>query len=186
MKACVLRASARVETNPLEFRDVPMPQPARGEVLVRVSMCGVCRTDLHVVEGELPPRKSPVIPGHQIVGVVEKLGEGAHAIPHRRSRGNRLAASAPTARANTAAPEWKTSAIIRTFTGYTVDGGYAEYAVAPEDFIYAIPESFADGGRPRCSAPESSASARCGFPESSAAGAWHFTDLELPRMWPFK
>src|SRR5208282_6361676 len=77
MKACLLRAPAPVETNPLEFADAPDPQPRKGEILVRVKMCGVCRTDLHVVEGELPPRKSPVIPGHQIVGVVEKLGEGA-------------------------------------------------------------------------------------------------------------
>jgi propanol-preferring alcohol dehydrogenase len=77
MKACVLRAAARIETNPLEFADVPIPQPGQSEVLVRVNFCGVCRTDLHVVEGELPPRKSPVIPGHQVVGTVEKCGEGA-------------------------------------------------------------------------------------------------------------
>jgi propanol-preferring alcohol dehydrogenase len=77
MKACLLHAPAAVETNPLRFTDAPTPAPGRGEVLVRVKMCGVCRTDLHVVEGELEPRKSPVIPGHQIVGVVEKCGEGA-------------------------------------------------------------------------------------------------------------
>ena len=70
MKACVLRAAARIETNPLEFTNVSVPQPGKGEVLVRVSFCGVCRTDLHVVEGELPSRKSPVIPGHQVVGTV--------------------------------------------------------------------------------------------------------------------
>ncbi|HKN60875.1 MAG TPA: alcohol dehydrogenase catalytic domain-containing protein, partial [Candidatus Acidoferrales bacterium] len=72
MKACLLHSPARVETNPLDFVDVPVPTPRDGEVLVRVSACGVCRTDLHVVEGELPPRKSPVIPGHQAVGMVEK------------------------------------------------------------------------------------------------------------------
>src|SRR5271154_4475964 len=77
MKACLLHSSAPVESNPLEFADVPDPRPSKGEVLVRVKMCGVCRTDLHVVEGELPPKKSPVIPGHQIVGVVEGLGGGA-------------------------------------------------------------------------------------------------------------
>src|SRR5579863_10138132 len=81
MKACLLRATALVETNPLEFADVGNPQPGPGEVLVRVKVCGVCRTDLHVVEGELPPRKSPVIPGHQIVGVIEKLGTGAKRFP---------------------------------------------------------------------------------------------------------
>src|SRR4029077_14458567 len=74
MKACLLQAPAKIETNPLVFVNVPAPQPAKGEVLVRASYCGVCRTDLHVIEGELTPRKSPVIPGHQVIGVVEKLG----------------------------------------------------------------------------------------------------------------
>src|SRR5260370_5487492 len=77
MQACVLQKPAKVETNPLACIAVPAPQPASGEVLVRVKYCGVCRTDLHVVEGELPPRKSPVIPGHQVVGVVEKLDASA-------------------------------------------------------------------------------------------------------------
>src|SRR2546427_6978937 len=79
MKACLLRSPAAIETNPLEYADVMMPQPKSGEVLVRVRACGVCRTDLHVVEGELPPRKSPVIPGHQVVGTVEAFGPGARA-----------------------------------------------------------------------------------------------------------
>src|SRR5271170_6955437 len=77
MKACLLRAPAPVESNPLEYGDASDPRPGKGEVLLRVKKCSVCRTDLHVVEGELPPRKSPVIPGHQIVGIVEALGEGA-------------------------------------------------------------------------------------------------------------
>jgi propanol-preferring alcohol dehydrogenase len=81
MKACLLRSPAPAETNPLVFTDVPNPQPGPGEVLVRVKVCGVCRTDLHVIEGELPPRKSPVIPGHQVVGVIEKLGEGSQRFP---------------------------------------------------------------------------------------------------------
>jgi len=77
MKACVLQGRAKVETNPLQYRDVPVPEPGEGELVVRVDACGVCRTDLHVVEGELPPRKSPVIPGHQVVGTVHKLGKNA-------------------------------------------------------------------------------------------------------------
>ena len=143
MKACLLNAPARVETNPLQIVDVPVPQPAKGEVLIRVRACGVCRTDLHVIEGELPPKKSPVIPGHQIVGVVEKLGEGAH----RYAIGARVGVA------------WLhhtdgTCMYCRmgeenlcddpTFTGYSVDGGYAERAVAPEDFVYAIPAGFGD------------------------------------------
>ena len=143
MKACLLRAPARIETNPLEFTDAPAPNPDQGEVLVRVHACGVCRTDLHVIEGELSPRKSPVIPGHQVVGVVEKQGEGSH----RYAIGARVGVA------------WlhHTDGVCEycrmgnenlcdnpTFTGYSVDGGYAEYIVAPEDFVYAIPQGFSD------------------------------------------
>src|SRR5260370_33755575 len=77
MKACFLRAPAAIETNPLEYAEAATPEPKSGEVLVRVRACGVCRTDLHVIGGELPPRKSPVIPGHQVVGIVERQGENA-------------------------------------------------------------------------------------------------------------
>jgi alcohol dehydrogenase, propanol-preferring len=143
MKACLLNAPARIETNPLQFTDVPAPNPSKGEVLIRVRACGVCRTDLHVIEGELRPKKSPVIPGHQVVGIIEKLGEGSR----RFALGARVGVA------------WLhhtdgTCMYCRmgeenlcdnpTFTGYSVDGGYAEYAVAPEDFIYAIPEGFHD------------------------------------------
>src|ERR1700720_3046487 len=86
MKACVLHSADAVEKNPLQFADAPDPRPGKGEVLVRVRVCGVCRTDLHVVEGELPPRKSPIIPGHQVVGVVEELGPDAQ----RFSKGTRV------------------------------------------------------------------------------------------------
>src|SRR5207249_3895640 len=86
MKACVLQAPAKVESNPLQYEDVPAPEPGEGELLVRVDACGVCRTDLHVVEGELPPRKSPVIPGHQVVGTVQKLGKNAQ----RFAKGTRV------------------------------------------------------------------------------------------------
>jgi len=143
MKACLLRNPAPIATRPLTYADVPVPKPASGEVLVRVRCCGVCRTDLHVVEGELPPKKSPVIPGHQIVGTVEERGEGATRYPV----GSRVGIA------------WlhKTDGICAycrlgaenlcdhpEFTGYTVDGGYAEYVVAPEQFLYAIPENFED------------------------------------------
>src|SRR5438128_6416750 len=77
MKACLLRSIMPVEQNPLDFTEVPDPGPLADQVLVRVSACGVCRTDLHVVEGELPYRKSPIVPGHQAVGTVEERGPGA-------------------------------------------------------------------------------------------------------------
>ena len=143
MKACLLRTPARIETNPLQFTDYSEPVPGKGEVLVRVQVCGVCRTDLHVIEAELPPKKSPVIPGHQVVGRVEKGGEGAQRIAkgarvgiawlHKTDgtcgycrRGEENLCDAPL------------------FTGYSVDGGYAEWIVAPEDFVYPLPEGFPD------------------------------------------
>jgi len=143
MKACLLRSPAPIAQNPLEWADVPAPEPGPGEIRVRVSACGVCRTDLHVVEGELPPRKSPVIPGHQIVGVVEKLGADARRFPLGARVGiawlHATDRTCPYCRAGK-----ENLCDHPAFTGYTVDGGYAEYALAREDFAYAIPESFPD------------------------------------------
>jgi alcohol dehydrogenase, propanol-preferring len=143
MKACVLRAVALVETNPLEFTDIPDPQPGPEEVLVRVGACAVCRTDLHVVEGELPPRKSPIIPGHQVVGVIEVAGEGAS----RFRIGDRV--GLPWLNRTCGVCEYCRTGKENLcdnpqFTGYTVDGGYAEYVVAPEKFVYPIPPGFTD------------------------------------------
>src|SRR3989441_1504765 len=143
MKACMLRSPAAIETNPLEYAEVATPQPKAGEVLVRVRACGVCRTDLHVIEGELPPRKSPVIPGHQVVGVIEKRGEGAQ----RFAAGARVGIAWLHRTDGTC--EYCRSGAENlcdnpAFTGYSVDGGYAEYIVAPQDFAYAIPDGFPD------------------------------------------
>jgi len=143
MKACVLRAAAGIETNPLEYVEVATPQPKAGEVLVRVRACGVCRTDLHVIEGELPPRKSPVIPGHQVVGVIEKRAEDAQ----RFALGARVGVAWLHRTDGTC--EYCRAGVENLcdnpmFTGYSVDGGYAEFIVAPEDFVYAIPEGFPD------------------------------------------
>ena len=143
MKACLLRSAARIESNPLEFTDVPDLQPRRDEVLVRVKACGICRTDLHVIEGELPPRKLPVIPGHQVVGVIERAGEGARRFQPGARVGipwlHRTCGVCEYCRAGKEnlcdSPE---------FTGYVVDGGYAEYALAPEAFVYPIPGNFPD------------------------------------------
>jgi propanol-preferring alcohol dehydrogenase len=143
MKACLLRAPAPIESNPLEFTDVPIPEPGEGEIRVRVRMCGVCRTDLHVVEGELPPVKSPVIPGHQVVGMVEKAGPGGR----RFALGARVGV-AWLHHADGTCVYCKSGAENLcdhpTFTGYSVDGGYAEYVIAAEDFVYPIPEGFGD------------------------------------------
>ena len=140
MKACVLNSPAPIETNPLLYTDYPDPHPAPGHVLVRVKACGICRTDLHVIEAELPPRKSPLIPGHQIVGVVES--ETA-----RFPRGTRV--GIPWLHSTDGTCDYCRAGQENlcdhpTFTGYTVDGGYAQYTVAPEAFVYPIPEGFHD------------------------------------------
>jgi propanol-preferring alcohol dehydrogenase len=143
MKACLLQTLGAIETNPLEYADVATPEPKSGQVLVRVRACGVCRTDLHVIEGELPARKSPVIPGHQVVGVIEKGGEGAQ----RFAIGARVGVAWLHQTDGTC--EYCRAGAENlcdhpTFTGYSVDGGYAEFIVAPEDFVYPIPEGFPD------------------------------------------
>jgi propanol-preferring alcohol dehydrogenase len=143
MKACLLRTPAHVEKNPLEFAEITAPTPHGDEVLVRVRACGVCRTDLHVVEGELAPRKSPLIPGHQIVGVVEKLGEKATRLKIGAGVGvpwlHRTCGTCTFCRTGR-----ENLCDAAAFTGWTVDGGFAEYVVAPESFVYRIPEGFGD------------------------------------------
>jgi propanol-preferring alcohol dehydrogenase len=150
MKAAVLHTRAPVETNPLRIEDAAPPELTPGQVLIRVNACGVCRTDLHVVEGELPPRKLPVIPGHQVVGVVERVWEDADgAEPHKRRfvPGDRVGVAwlnhtDGTCQYCLAGKE--NLCENASFTGYTVDGGYAEYIAAPEDFVYRVPEGFGD------------------------------------------
>ena len=143
MQACILRSPAPIETNPLEIAEVPKPAPTGREVLVRVSACGICRTDLHVIEGELAPRKSPITPGHQVVGVIEAAGENAKLHP--------LGARVGIAWLHSTDGSCEYCKAGRenlcdqpSFTGYTVDGGYAEFALADENFVYPIPEGFPD------------------------------------------
>ncbi len=143
MQACVLESAAPIEQNPLSYVGMPVPEPAADEVLIRVHACGVCRTDLHVVEGELPPRKHPVIPGHQVVGKVERRGPGAT----RFAEGARVGVA--WLHSTCGICEYCTSGRENlcpqaTFTGYMVDGGYAEYIVARESFVYPLPEGFSD------------------------------------------
>ena len=143
MKACVLRSPAPIESNPLEYTDVPKPAPAGTQVLVRVNACGVCRTDLHVIEGELTPRKSPITPGHQVVGVIEAVGERAK----QHDIGTRVGIAWLHSTDGTCAycrADEENLCDNPTFTGWTVDGGYAEYALAEESFVYPIPEGFDD------------------------------------------
>jgi alcohol dehydrogenase, propanol-preferring len=123
--------------------EVAVPEPGDGQVLVRVRACGVCRTDLHVIEAELPPLKSPVIPGHQVVGVVERTGPGVVQL----RPGDRVGVAwlhHTCGKCEYCVSGKENLCESAAFTGYTVDGGYAEYVVAPEAFVYRIPERFED------------------------------------------
>jgi propanol-preferring alcohol dehydrogenase len=129
--------------SPLEPRDLPTPEPGRGQLLIDVQVCGVCRTDLHVVDGELADPKLPLVPGHQIIGRVAALGEGAA----RHAEGDRvgvpwLGATDGTCRYCTSGRE--NLCDNARFTGYQLDGGYAEWAVAREGFCFAVPEGYPD------------------------------------------
>jgi len=141
MNASCLNATAPVESNPLESVDVPVPKPAVHEVLIRVQNCAVCRTDLHVIEGELTPRKLPLIPGHQVVGTVESVGKGVKGIKPGDRVGVAWLHSTCGVCAYCKSGE-ENLCDNAQFTGYTVDGGYAEYILAAEQFTYQIPAEF--------------------------------------------
>jgi len=138
-----LAGPAPVESDPLRLDSRPAPSPGPDEILVRVIACGVCRTDLHIVEGDLPLVRSPIVPGHQVVGRVEGAGSGA-----RRFRpGDRVGIAwlRRTCGACDACRRGRENLCERSeFTGYHADGGFADYAVVPEAFAYAIPPLFGD------------------------------------------
>lgn len=143
MKAMVLNRCAPIESAPLQWQEIPEPQPGPGEVRIKVRACGICRTDLHVVEGELPPLDHPVVPGHQVVGIVDRLGPGADRFqPGERIGIAWLRHTCGSCGYCAAGQENLCEASL--FTGYHVAGGYAEYAVVPEAFAYAIPAIFND------------------------------------------
>ena len=127
----------------LRAAEAPAPEAGSGQILIRVRACGVCRTDLHIVDGELPEPKLPLIPGHQIVGVVEETGDGAE----RFDLGNRvgvpwLGYTDGTCRYCRSGRENLCESA--RFTGYQIDGGYAEYAVADHRFCFPIPDGYPD------------------------------------------
>jgi propanol-preferring alcohol dehydrogenase len=143
MRALALKAPASVESNPLNSEDIPVPEPGADEILIRVAACGICRTDLHVVEGELPPKLPHVIPGHQVVGrVVRGGGSAPKYAPGARVGVAWLHRTDGTCEYCTRGRE--NLCPNAQFTGYTVPGGYAEYVVAAEQFVYPIPERFTD------------------------------------------
>ena len=143
MKAMVLSRPGDVSGNRLELHNRPIPEPGSRQVLVKIHVCGVCRTDLHVVEGELSHVTLPLIPGHQAVGTVVRLGSAIRDL----REGDRVGIA--WLQGTCGACEFCTSGRENLcegaqFTGYQVDGGYAEYAVVPERFAYPIPTIFSD------------------------------------------
>ena len=149
MRAMQLAAPAPAAEAPLRLVELPVPEPGPGQVLLRVLACGVCRTDLHILEGELPPHRSPVVPGHQIVGEVVALGPGAELVAPGGEPG-----APPLAAGDRVGVPWlhQTDETCRfcargqenlcehaLFTGWDVDGGFAEYTVAPAGFVYRLP-----------------------------------------------
>ena len=149
MKAMLLRCIGPIDSAPLESVELPMPEPAAGEVRIRVRCCAVCRTDLHVIEGDLPQQKMPIIPGHQIVGVIDKLGPPLAASQSETplQLGQRVGVAwlrHTCGQCGFCEKGKENLCESARFTGYHADGGYAEYALAPAAFCYELPEAFSD------------------------------------------
>lgn len=139
----VLSKTADVSTSPLSMEERAIPEARAGEVVVRVKVCGVCRTDLHVVEGELPDVNTPLVPGHQAVGVVSALGPGVTE-PRLGDRVGIAWLQATCGRCEYCVDGRENLCLQACFTGYQVDGGYAEYVRVPAAFAYPIPDVFSD------------------------------------------
>src|SRR6478735_9406225 len=138
MRAMVLHKPAPIDSSPLRAEDVPEPAPGDRDIVVRVEACGVCRTDLHVVEGDLPPLRPRIIPGHQVVGIVERRGP----IATRFNVGDRVGIAwlRHTCGQCAYCREGKENLCPSArFTGYHEDGGYAQRACIDEDFAYPLP-----------------------------------------------
>jgi propanol-preferring alcohol dehydrogenase len=143
MRAMRLETTAPIETSPLRLKILPSPHPGVGEVRIRVNCCAICRTDLHVIEGELAQRKCPIIPGHQAIGRIDELGSNCH----RLKIGQRVGAawlSSTCGQCHYCRKEKENLCPFSEYTGYTIDGGYAEYLIIREDFAYPIPAEFDD------------------------------------------
>jgi propanol-preferring alcohol dehydrogenase len=143
MHAWVVNRAGPVDAGPLERVEKEIPEPGPRQVRVRVSVCGVCRTDLHLAEGDLTPKHPRVVPGHEVVGVVDRLGPECS----RLQAGDRvgvpwLAHTCGVCRFCTSGRE--NLCIAPLFTGWDLDGGYADYALVEEDYAYRLPPEFSD------------------------------------------
>jgi alcohol dehydrogenase, propanol-preferring len=143
MHAMVVEETGPIETNPLVHSDLAVPDPAPNEILVRVKVCGVCRTDLHVAEGDLPPKHPRIVPGHEIVGVVERLGASCR----RFKLGDRVGVAWLRETCGACRYCQRGSENLcpnARFTGWDHNGGYAEWVVIREDFAYPLTPTLVD------------------------------------------
>jgi propanol-preferring alcohol dehydrogenase len=141
MDSLILQKNARIETGPLSFQDMPIPKPEPDELLIKVKACGVCHTDLHIIEGEIPLHKTPIVPGHEIIGIVEEAGKGVKSF----KKGDRVGIPwlySTCGKCQFCRDGRENLCENARFTGYDVDGGYAEYIIGLEDFTYKIPAQF--------------------------------------------
>jgi len=143
MRAMILKEPRPVEENPLAAVEVPEPRPGPGQIRIQIRACGVCHTDLHEVEGDLPLPKLPLIPGHEIAGVVESVGSAVT----RFREGDRVGVPwlySTCGKCDFCRRGLENLCENARFTGYHADGGYAQYMVVPEAFAYHLPEGFSD------------------------------------------
>jgi alcohol dehydrogenase, propanol-preferring len=143
MRAMQLDQPLPAEQSPLHLRELPTPTPRANQVRVKVRCCGLCHTDLHTIEGDLPLPKSPLVPGHQIVGIIDSIGKDVHIL----KEGDRI--GIPWLHQTDGTCEYCRRGLENLcdnarFTGYHIDGGYADYALVSEDFAHPLPSSFAD------------------------------------------
>jgi len=143
MKGAILYTQQPIENNPLKIEEIAIPQINENEILIKINACGICHTDLHIIEGELPPVKLPVIPGHQIVGIVEEIGSKVS----KFKVGDKI--GVPWLYSTCQKCEFCTKGKENLcdnakFTGYHVNGGFAEYAKVSEDFAYHLPKNLPD------------------------------------------
>ncbi len=140
MKSWVLEKQGKVETKPLIKKDIPITEVPKNKIRIKIKAAGICRTDLHVIEGDLPMRKNPVIPGHQIVGIVDKTGDGVTSFKTGDRAGAAwLYSSCGTCKFCTSGKE--NLCKDAKFTGWDVDGGYAEYIIIDQNFAYHLGEN---------------------------------------------
>lgn len=141
MRAMVLQAAKPAEQEPLQLQDVPVPVPASGEVRIRVQVCGVCHTDLHIAEGDIHPPRLPIIPGHQVVGIVDAVGPGTSEFREGDRVGVPWLYSTDGVCGYCRRGEENLCESAR-FTGFDVNGGYSERIIVPSDSTYPVARSF--------------------------------------------